>query len=348
MHNLKFERAISEIIQEAKDGHPFLTVAKFIFTDDKPNSNNQAISVDEFDSIIASAVGMPIKMRFDGAGATKHPGSIPIGVIRAMEKKVAADGSNQLIAEAVLWNDEYPDEVAYLKETFADGKAPGVSWELGYKSSIIESGVTWLKNVITRAATFVKSPAYGTRTALLALASMNDPEDIKISILALAEELTKDKLPPVGNKGGKQGMTEEEIKKLQEDLKKAQAETETLKTQVTEKDKVIKANEEESAKLKKEALIATRVQKYSEAGFKLDTDTAKADKKKEMFVVLQDDQFEEYIADLKEAAKPKQPSTPAQLALASASAQNFPKPDTSDGDLNLKEFMRGLARPNFA
>jgi len=171
--------------------NPFLTTVRFVFADDLPNVNGQAIPQDEFSTLAASAIGMPIKIRFFGQGIGGHKGAVPIGHIQNIDQEVA-DGVHRLVAEGVLYNDEYPEIVEYLKETFATGEAPGISWELSYKDSIVEKGVQWLKGVIARAATFVKHPAYGRRTALLALASIDMTtidNDTKKKIMSLIEEL---------------------------------------------------------------------------------------------------------------------------------------------------------------
>jgi len=184
----------AQILSFAEFTNPYLKKVKFIFADDKPNLNNQAIPYEEFTGLSASAIGMPIKMRFLGrrGGAGNHEGSVPIGHISNVTEEQSEDGTHKLLAEGVLYADEYPDIIEYLEETYAENKAPGVSWEISYHDSIIEKGITLLKGVIARAATFVKYPAYGNRTALLALASIEmaalDSESQK-KIMSLVESL---------------------------------------------------------------------------------------------------------------------------------------------------------------
>jgi exonuclease VII small subunit len=184
----------TQILSFAEFTNPYLKKVKFIFADDKPNLNNQAIPYDEFTGLAASAIGMPIKIRFLGrrGGAGNHEGSVPIGHISDVIEEQADDGTHNLVAQGVLYADEYPDIIEYLEEAYAENKAPGISWEISYHDSIVEKGITILKGVIARAATFVKHPAYGKRTALLALASIDmaalDNEAQK-KIMSLVEEL---------------------------------------------------------------------------------------------------------------------------------------------------------------
>jgi hypothetical protein len=184
----------TQILSFAEFKNPYLKTVKFVFADDKPNLNNQAIPYEEFTGLAASAIGMPIKIRFLGrqGGAGNHDGSVPIGHISSVTEEQAEDGTNKLVAEGVLYADEYPDIIDYLEETYAENKAPGISWEISYKDSIVEKGITLLKGVIARAATFVKHPAYGKRTALLALASIDIAaldSEAKKKIMSLVEEL---------------------------------------------------------------------------------------------------------------------------------------------------------------
>lgn len=171
MKNTQFESAIAEItdVPTGDFKHPFLTKIKFIFADNHGNGNNQGIEEEDFDEIAKSSIHMPIKMRFSYSGVGGHEHSTPIGHIVSMTKEI--DGEHaQLVGEAVLYSEEYPEEVGFLKETFAEGKAPGISWELAYVDSVVKNGIEWLKQVVTRAATFVKTPAYESRTPLLAIA----------------------------------------------------------------------------------------------------------------------------------------------------------------------------------
>ena len=158
--------------------HPGLKHLLVVFCDDKPNENGQGVAYEDFADIKKTAIGTPVKMRFLGNGVGGHVGSIPIGFIQNMHEKELEDGTHQLVAEAILFASEYPDEVQYLSESHAAGTAPGISWELSHtQPSILKDGIQWLKGLITRAATFVRDPAYGNRTAILAMASNRSLSD---------------------------------------------------------------------------------------------------------------------------------------------------------------------------
>lgn len=179
MDSILIQSALAEITPEDFT-HPGLRLVKFVFCDNQPNENGQGIAEEDFDEIIKSGVGTPIKMRFFGNTAGGHIGSIPIGYIKNMYKE--DDGNTKkLIADATLFADEYPDEIQYLQEAYDKGEAPGISWELKYNNSVIKDGIEWLKGLVTRAATFVRHPAYGNRTAILALASNKEISDEQLT-----------------------------------------------------------------------------------------------------------------------------------------------------------------------
>lgn len=183
METIILHSSIAEVVSDF--AHPGLKSIRFVFTDDKPNANAVGIEYEDFPELIKSATGTPIKMRFLGKGVGGHERSIPVGFIQRLFENKLDDGTNQLIAEGTLFSEEYPDEMEWLASEHEAGKAPGISWELSYHSKILKDGVNWLKGIITRAATFVSNPAYGMRTAILALASDSTmPEEEFISSVA--------------------------------------------------------------------------------------------------------------------------------------------------------------------
>lgn len=344
---LGFNTAISELldIPNPNDAaHPYQTIAKFILLDDKPNANKQGVPYSEFQRIISSAVGMPVKMHFDGTKAGDHSGSIPIGVIQKVTEISLPNNIHQLVAEAALWPEEFPDEIAFLKDAFASDKAPGISYELGYHDSESVGGIQWIKNIITQAATFVKTPAYGDRTRLLAIAA-KDPQALATTIAQMVIEAGL-QLPdvidalktlagatpdtalvvepfPLGssgfaskNKGGKK-MEEKEL----EALKVTAGQVPTLSSKITEleaalvaKDAEIKTQKDENATLKLASLVDNRTRQMVEAGITLEADAAKAEAKKGLIASLTDEQFAIYLEDI----KPKTPATPAPAPAATA------------------------------
>lgn len=350
----QFNVAISELIDVPNPNdtqHPFATIARFIFTDDKPNGNKQGIKLSEFDNVSKSAIGMPIKMNFTGLGVANHGGSIPIGHIKSM-KTVSEGTDNQIVAEAMLWKEEFPDEIDYLKSAFASGTAPGLSYEIDFKDSDTENDTQWIKNTTTLAATFVRDPAYGSRTHLLALASL-DEEERNIEILALADQIKSDQKPEIiiEKKGG--NLMEEELATARAEVARLIAEAATKDTKIGELETSLATAETDKGTalaeletLKTSAKIDSRIRQYVEAGFAMEADAAKADARKTVFSSYDDAQWDMYLADLK-ANKPKEKGN-AFAGLSRASlGENIPKIELENTDNgNLKEAMRMLARPH--
>lgn len=339
--------------------HPGLRYVRFVFCDDKPNQNKQGVEYEDFAEVIASAINTPIKMRFLGEAAGSHIGSVSIGHITDMEENTLEDGTHQLIADGVLYASEYPDEIEYLEEAFADNKAPGISFEINYDASkaVVKDGVTWIKSLLTRAATFVRNPAYGTRTALLALASNNSLNDKELAegLSAIANELR----PKITIEGGN-NKVEEDLKKVREELDELKLKLSEAATKITdletanaslttEKDELQKDLDVKIASLAtvaREQLIATRTAAVAEAGMTIETDEAKLTKKQEFWAKMDEEGFAEYVEDLKAAAKvaPKK-----SAALASASRNTVPRiVDTEETGLSgLRERLGSLSRTTF-
>lgn len=334
MDTATFNVAIAEIVEEPTNDfkHPFLTVAKFIFADDKPNENNQGIEREDFKAIAQSSIDMPVKMLFTGTGVGNHLGSYVIGHIRNM-----VESEDKLVAEAVLYKEEFPEEIGFLQQAHASGDAPGVSYEIIYEDSIFRDGIQWLKKAYTTAATFVRTPAYGKRTALLALASAKDDTQVIPTLkayIAQAEESGEgNKLPNEG------GINVDELEKAKTEAAtfKAEAETKTaeiskLNESLQAKDDAIKALTEEVTTLKQEKVMESRVRALAEAGFPLEADAEKADKKKAFISSLSDDAFAAYLDDIKavKASATAQASASGGSGVALASLNvGLPRPNTS-------------------
>lgn len=298
---LVWKSALAEISPE-DFSHPGLRMARFIFCDDQPNDNLQGIEYEDFEEIKKSAIGTPVKIKFFGASAGGHLGSIPIGFIKDMfERQV--DGVNQLVADAVLFATEFPDEVEYLETSFAEGKAPGISWEIGYHTSIIREGVEWIKGLVTRAATFVRNPAYGNRTAIIALASNRELTDEQMMVEL--SELANDNSPKITDEGGNNRMDEKELQELRDKLAALEtslaektteitdltAKIESLTTTVAEKDSKI-------AEFERKELVASRTAQIVEAGIELPTDPEKLAAKQAFYADMTEEGFAEYKEDL--------------------------------------------------
>ena len=312
--DLIYEEAGTEEDTEEDSPNPLLMRVRFIFTDDKPNENNQGIEYEDFPAVMRSAINAPIKMRYLGdVGVGGHPMSVTIGHITDMEEDVTSDGTHRLIANGIVYAGEYPKEAAFLRESFKNGEAPGISWELAYKEEKKQGPIEWLKGIITRAATFVKHPAYGTRTALLALASDQNlsDEELDKEIIAFAQNIS----PKNEDKGGS-NTVEEELKKLQAELEAKITEIETLTSAKSELEAKVISQEEVIATYQRNQLVAERTAKVSQAGLILETDPERLAKKQEFWASLKEEDFEEYLADLSAAAK----VTTAQSRTAQASA----------------------------
>lgn len=350
MKNSTFKIVLSSIEIVPQEDNPFLVKAKFIFADNQGNENGMGIEFGDFPAVAASAINMPVKMRYLGEGVGNHVGSIPIGHITNMNIEDTGE-LKRLIGTAVLYAEEYPDEVSYLEESFNAGNAPGISWELGYSDSIVKNGIEWLKGIITKAATFVRAPAYGKRTALLALASdqrLTD-EELDKEILKLAKASSTD------NTGGNT-VNEEELKKEVERLKAVLAAKETeLAAKVTEFETLQSTHSsliEENSTLKEKVALSEknvqaeeRARKYIEAGFTFSEEADKVTEKREFLVSLEPSAFETYIADLVVA---KASGKPGASASASSSTQ-IPKPIITDGEKgitidDLRSQLRDAAR----
>lgn len=330
-----FYEATAEIIEDvaAEDiKNPYVVTAKFIFTDDKPNGNKQGVKYEDFPDLALSAVGMPVKLRLIGNQLGGHKASVPIGYIKNIEENKVSDTEHQLIATASLWSLEFPKEIKVLQDAYESGKSPVVSWELGYEEDQVENGVTWKRKPTAQAATFVKSGAYGNRTALIALASLSEEE-----LTAFANQITEG-----GNNVDEKRETEllDEIAALKAKIvdlepKVAVAET-ALKTAQAE----LVGKEEVIQQYQKATLISERTQKVAEAGIKLETDAEKLKTKQEFWTSLPEETFVQYIADLKAASA----GAPApKTAMASLRGPEVPKLNgTSQGPIDVPDLRKRL------
>jgi len=346
MKNTIFESAIASIEEVPSDNfkHPFLTIAKFVFADDKGNVNGQGIEVEDFPAVALSAIDMPVKMKFTGRGPENHTGSVPIGHIKTMDS-TAEDGVNKLIATAVLYADEFPEEITFLKDTFASGHAPGISWELAYKDSVVKEGIEWLKSIVTKAATFVRTPAYGSRTHLMALASSNENSLVDLAREILAQANVS---PDTQDNEGGNNVTEEELKKLQEKMQAEAASKDSeiarLTALLSDKDGEIQKLSDEVGTMKQAALVETRTQQIVAAGIPLEADAEKLTKKKSFWASLTEDAFNEYLSDLVAAKQ----SAAVATASAASNGEGLPRMSVSTVESidigTLKNGLKSLSR----
>ena len=141
------------------------TWLKFVFTDSKPNGNNQGIREEEFDKLVRTGLHKPFKKALGYVG--DHEGVTPIGSIAYLEKE-----GDRVVGIAAIWDTEYPEEAAWLKQAYASNLSLQTSWEILYEDFDTDAdGVEWLKDCVTKAVTLVDNPAYEGRTPILAVAA---------------------------------------------------------------------------------------------------------------------------------------------------------------------------------
>lgn len=324
--------------------HPLLTVIRFVFADDKPNANGQGIKYEDFEDIKLSAVDMPIKMKYMGSyGIGGHTGAVSIGHIRGMSEETLEDGTNRLIAEGVLYAQEFPDEVEFIRDQYASGMPPGISWEVSYKDEVKEGPVSWLKGIITRAATFVRNPAYGARTALLALASDQSisEEELLQGISAITQELS----PKNEDKGGS-NKVEEELTNVKTELETKTKEIETLLAAKAELEAKVAAQEEVINTFKKNTLIGERTAKVQSAGLKIESDPDKLAQKQEFWAAMSEEAFDQYLDDLTTVQSAAATKTASAAVAPTISLPRVEvETDVAVSADELKNRFRGLSRP---
>jgi hypothetical protein len=164
---------------------PHRTIVELILTDFLPNKNKQCIPETEAENILASALGMPLKIKLTEAGEEGHAGSYPIGVLQKVFLR-----DNKVFAECTIWPVEFPEEDTYLRSATAEGRELYTSWEVFYEESYYDTeNIEYLKGVRVSATTIVKNPAYGQRTPILSIAE-TDQLMTEEEIQALRDEIT--------------------------------------------------------------------------------------------------------------------------------------------------------------
>jgi len=252
---------------------------KFIFTDDQPNDNKQAVAQTEYASIIDTGVHKPFKKATGDALSDNHNPVIPIGTIVEMSQE-----GNTVIGLAAVWEPEFPEEAASIREAHEKGERLDVSWELFYEDSTHDdTGVEWLQGVSTRAVALVGQPAYDGRTPVLAVATKQDKQEGDKN-MELEKALERVKELEGANAVLESGMVE--AKASLEELLELKTEVETLR------EFKIKVEEDEA----RSALVSKRMKKFSEAGIEMTDEEfeAAADK----WLSMDDDAFEFILTQL--------------------------------------------------
>jgi hypothetical protein len=255
---------------------------KFIFTDDAPNANKQAIAQAEYPNIIRSGPNKPFKKAGGVEVSEGHDAIIPIGTIVEMEQE-----NNLIVGLAAVWEPEFPAEAAAIRKSHEDGNPLHVSWELFYKNSELdEDGVEWLQGVSTRAVALVSQPAYDGRTPVMAVANKQKEGDKSMELEQALERVKQ-------LEGEKTSLEESlaDAKASLDELVELKNEVETLREFKT-------SVEEERARA---ALVDKRMKQFSEAGIEMSNEEfeAAADK----WLSMDDDAFEFVLSQLV-ASKP--------------------------------------------
>ena len=265
--NTEDKEAIASIAE-----NDLFNFVKFILTDDKGNANKQRIPKEEFANLVRTGRYTPFKM---GAGKINegHEDSFPIGVITNL-----AEAEDQVRGIAALWNRERPEDVALIKDAYANKKQLNVSWELLYSDSKVDDeGFENLYGTTLRAVTLVGMPAYQGRTPVFAVASTQENlEDTKL------EDEKK---------------LQEQIDALQIELNTAKEQLELLKSYETELVSLreYKASIEADAQ-EKEKVKAIK-DKFTEAG--IEKDEEYFEKNQAILLGLSDEALEFMLQDMK-------------------------------------------------
>lgn len=201
----------NNLAESAISLNPSFTWAKFILTDDQPNENKQRVPKEEFSNLIKTGVYAPFKVA-EGGINLGHEESKPLGVITHLRET-----DNRIEGLAALWTREREDDVSQLKNMFAGGTLPQLSWEIMYEdSNVDENGVESLLGTALRAITVVGMPAYAGRTPVVALAAKTEDTN--------SEELNVEELEQL----------KRELEELKTALSAKETELATLSEEVTQ------------------------------------------------------------------------------------------------------------------
>jgi len=320
---IKF-KTLAEFTAQASLDNPNLGWLEFVLTDNQPNGNQQGIKAEHFDSLIQSGMYMPIKVGEDGI-RLDHSAARPLGPITTLEQS-----DNRVVGKAVVWKRERPEMYSMLKEMTESGDSINLSWEIAYKESVEEDGVEWLVDPVLTAATIVGSPAYGNRTPVTSIASLNNLEQLIEKIEQ--GEVPEDQLEMLSSAIATQEETREEpsdngdedmeFEELQEKHEELEANFEALKA---ERDALAEYKEEKEEEERIASLLKERVATLEEAGFEYSEEEIEA--KSELWVNMEDETFNEMVSMMEEAR-------------SSATASNRVPDLSGDEDKNEFEILR--------
>ena len=332
----------------ASEDNPLQTIIELVLTDFLPNKNNEQVPRSEAENIIKTAKNMPLKIQYRDGKENGHAGSYPIGTLT----EVWLDEiENNIKAIAVVWNEEYPKIVQYLKERFQDYYI-GTSWELYYSKSQQDGDIRVLEQCVFAATVIVDNPAYGARTRIRSIAEeMNELEMLRNSLLALLQLIDENYADVVESEyerltieTAEQGIPRLaafiEAMKKQKGLAEqtAQEQVNNLQTQIVELQGVIEGyklkEEQEIARAEKAKTLAERREvlkgvgiEYSDKEF-LDAES--------FLSMLDNNAFERYVEGIKTALHRKSVSQ----------VREIPEPITEPKRLSVKELAQELKKVN--
>lgn len=308
--------------------HPLQRNLKFVFTDFEPNGNKQGVPQSEAQNVLTSSLYMPVKIAFDGDGPTGHKGADPIGPIVNMYNT-----PEQIVGEAVVWIDEFPDIDDYLMSASAEG-GEGVqfSWELYFENSEKDAnGVEWLHDITSAGICIVENPAYQGRTPLIAIAEgtqMNELEqqasDLMNRLYSMVDALWAALALPgaLDRAADVEAQFQTVLQSLIDQIGSAQAAQSALESAQAQ----VAALESEAAELRsfraqveataqRQQVLASRREQLAAAGVTL-TDEQLAERADRVYEMT-DEVFALYVADLASARTEKSERSSASQRVAS-------------------------------
>ena len=252
----------------------------FIFTDAFANANKQRIPEAEFKNVIKTGANMPMKLGLikDDLLPEGHEGALPLGVITHLVK-----AGTTVKGLGLLWKEERPEEVEFIKEHYDKGDPINLSWEIGYTdSSVDQDGVEDLLGVVVKAITFVGLPAYEGRTPVLAVASQKRLEE---NVDKLEQEL-QDLKNSVSEKDTLLQERDKEISELKVKLTELETQNQALAEYKDNAEATILRNQK----------ITDIKTKFQEAGLEKDEDYF--DKKIETLLAFDSDELEFFVQEM--------------------------------------------------
>lgn len=341
---------VGKVKAYASEQNPLRTIVEFVLTDFQPNKNKQRIPKSEAENIITSALNMPIKINYENNRIKGHEFSIPIGTL----SQVWAE-DDAIMARSIIWKEEFPKIDEHLRRATSEGKSIGTSWEILYRNSTEDNGITDLHDCLVQATTIVDNPAYGERTRILSIAEsldyMDELEQMREKIFRFLEAFDTVYAEAVQQEIQKTAIDDMEsvldkIKSLVASLQASKAEVETklqeaetlntsLKVELEDKITVLQSRvtelETEKADAEKQRadaeVLENRLEALKELGVTLDKE--RVEKHGAYYLSMSEEAFESYKDAIRSVSRsvvsvPDSISSPSNLS-AREIAENLKK-----------------------